>query len=167
MKRYVLRYGLISGAIMIAIGLINWFFFADAIGYHASEIVGYASMIAGLMCVPLAIKYYRDQLNQGQASLKEGMKIGMGVSLIASIMMFFQTTIFFALAWDDFMAWYERSVSQEEWAAAREQMATMPDYMFTPWFNGVLLFFTVLIIGFIITLISSLLLKSSDKTMNA
>lgn len=159
MKRYVLRYGLIAGAIMVSIVLINWLFFADAIGYHLSEVLGYVSMVAGLMCVPLAIKYYRDQLNQGVLTFREAMKIGSGVSLVASTMMFFYVTLFFALLQDDFMNWYRESLSAEEWAIVQEQMAAMPDFVQTPLFNGLILFVTVMLIGFIITLISSLILK--------
>ena len=129
--------------------------------------MGYASMVAGLLCVPLAIKYFRDQLNQGLSTFGEGMKIGVGVSLIASVMMFFYTVLFFTFAWDDFLAWYQASLSDEEWELVEAQMATMPEYMMTPWFNGIILFLTVLIIGLIMAVISSLLLKSTTKTASA
>ena len=64
------------------------------------------------------------------------------------------------------MEWYKVSMTAEEWSAAEAQMSAMPAYVQTPWFNGLLLFFTVFVIGVIMSLISALIMKSSAQTVN-
>ena len=158
MKNFIVRYGLYSGCILIVLGLINWFLIAPN-GITGSETFGYASIIGALMAVPLAIKYFRDKLNNGQVTFTHALKIGLGVSFITSILQGFYSLIFFYLQGDKFMRWYENNMSPEEWKATQEQIQQMGNLVYAPWFQGIVMFVTVFIIGFIITLISSVVMK--------
>ena len=158
MKNFIIRYGLYSACILIVLGLINWFLVAPN-GITLSETFGYASIIAALMAIPMAIKYFRDKLNNGQVTFSGALKIGLGVSLITSIVKGLYSMVFFYLQGDEFMQWYEENMSPEEWQTTQEQMQQMGDLVYAPWFQGVIMFVTVFIIGFIIALVSSLILK--------
>lgn len=158
MKNVVLRYGIVSGCVLIFTGIMNWLFVAKQFGYTPSEVVGYASFFIALMAVPLGIKYYKENLNNGFITMKDSFKIGLGITGIASLVMFFYSLIYFKVFGDEFMEWYESSVSVEEWKNIESQMASMPDYMMTPWFRSLVMLITVFFIGFIITLISSLVI---------
>ena len=165
MKNIVLRYGLIAGCLLIGLGLFNWFIIAQMFGYNASEIFGYLSMILALLSIPLGIKYFRDKLNDGMVSFGEGFKIGMGITIITSVIMFFYSMLFWVLAGDDFMKWREQVLTESELKQAQLQMAEMPDFVLSPWFQGLVMLLTVFLIGMIINLVSSLALKNSKKSV--
>ena len=165
MKKFVLRYGLIGGCLIVGLGLFNWFFIAQIFGYNASEIFGYLSIILALLCIPLGIKYFRDKLNDGMVSFGEGFKIGMGITIITSVIMFFYSMLFWVLAGDDFMKWREQVLTESELKQAQLQMAEMPDFVLSPWFQGLVMLLTVFLIGMIINLVSSLALKNSKKSV--
>ena len=165
MKKFVLRYGLIGGCLLIGLGLFNWFFIAQMFGYNASEIFGYLSIILALLCIPLGIKYFRDKLNDGMVSFGEGFKIGMGITIITSVIMFFYSMLFWVLVGDDFMKWREKVLTESELKQAQIQIAEMPDFVLSPWFQGLVMLLTVFLIGMIINLVSSLALKNSKKSV--
>ena len=166
MKNYVLRYGLIGGCLSIGLGLFNWFFIAQTFGYNASQFVGYLSIILGLLCIPLGIKYFRDNLNDGVISFSAGFKIGIGITFVTSIIMFFYSVLFFVLVGDDFNKWREKRLTVSELKQAELQMAEMPDFILSPWFQGLVTFLIIFLIGLIINLVSSLALKSSNRSVS-
>ncbi len=167
MKNYIIRYGLIGGSLSIGLGLFNWFFIAQTFGYNASQFAGYLSIILGLSCIPLGIKYFRDNLNDGAVSFNEGFKIGIGITLVTSIIMFFYSMLFFVLAGDDFDKWREKGLTESELKQTELQMAEMPDFILSPWFQGLITFLIIFLIGLIISLVSSLALKSSNRSLTA
>jgi len=167
MKKFVLSYGLIGGCLLIGLGLFNWFVIAQMFGYNASEIFGYLSIILALLCIPLGIRYFRDKLNDGMVSFGEGFKIGMGITIVTSIIMFFYSMLFWVLAGDDFMKWREKVLTESELKQAQIQMAEMPDFVLSPWFQGLVMLLTVFLIGMIINLVSSLALKRSKGSVIA
>ncbi len=161
MKKLIIRYGLYAGCVLVVLGLFNWWVFGQAFGYHASELFGYGSMIVSLLTIPAGILYFKKKLNDGQVSFAEGLKVGVGIALVASFIMFIYGALFFLISTDEFMLWYEKSVGMEEWNKIQNQMEAMPEYVFSPLFQGFILFVTVFLIGLIIALISSLVLKTS------
>ncbi len=159
MKNFVVRYGIIGGCLSIGLGVFNWFFIAKAFGNPASQVVGYLSIVVALLCVPLGIKYFRDKLNDGMVSFAQGFKIGIGITAINAIMTFFYGMLFFVFVRDDFRQWQESEMTAGELARFQAQMAQLPEFVSGPWFQGLILFLTICLIGSIINLISSLLLK--------
>lgn len=159
MKPFVLRYGLYSGIALIVLGLVNWFLISPSLGYRNSEIFGWLSFVVALLFVPVAITYFRNKINSGVVSFGKGMKIGLGVSLITSVVMFFYTMIFFIAVGDQFYTHYKDSMPAEELAQIEAQYADMPEVFMEPWFQGILMGVSVFLVGLIISLISSLILK--------
>jgi len=162
MKNYIVRYGLIGGCAMICLGLINWFTVARY-GVVASQTIGYLGIILSLMCVPLGIKYFRDKLNGGTVSFGKGLRIGLGITFVTSVVTYFYGLLFFVFAGDSFEEWNKKGLSQTELAAFEMRMEQTPDFVFTPWFQGLIIFLMVFTIGLIISLISSLILRRSGK----
>lgn len=163
MKNYVLKYGLIAGIINITLGLSNWFTIAQAFGPSISQTVGYLSMVLSLMCIPLGIKYFRDKINNGNVSFAKGFRVGLGITLIASVITFFYSALFFVFAGDSFDEWSKKGLSASELEAYELRLVQTPDFVFTPWFQGLILFLSVFMIGSIINLISSLVLRRSTN----
>ncbi len=162
MKNFVVRYGLYAGCTLIVLGLINWFLIAPN-GYTISEVFGYASMVAALITVPLGIRYFRDQLNQGIVSFTEGLRIGLGITFITSIIMGLYSALFFVFQGDEFQNWYKAHMSPEAWDQAQQQIASMPNFYLSPWFQGFVMLLTVFFIGTVITLLSALILKRNVR----
>jgi len=156
MKRLIIRYALYGSSVSIALGLLNWFVLAP-ISVGLSQAVGYLSIIASLFCIPLGLKYFRDKLNSGSLTFKEGFRIGMGITLVASAILFLYSLLFFVIAGSDFTEWREAGMTAE----GQAEMTNMPDYIMSPLFQAVIMFVTVFLIGFIINLISIFVLKSN------
>ncbi len=159
MKKHLIKFGIWAGVINIFLGLTNWYTVAQFYGPGPSQTLGYLSMAAALICVPFGIKYHRDQVNSGGISFKEATGVGMGISLVAAIITFIYSLLFFVLAGDDFLAWQQEWLTAEELQAAQAALAQAPQFVSSPWFQALILGITGLIMGLVISLISALVLK--------
>ncbi|HUF03182.1 MAG TPA: DUF4199 domain-containing protein [Aridibacter sp.] len=163
MNNYILRYGIGGAIVSIALGLFNWFTVAQWHGVTASQTVGWLSIILSLMCIPLGIRYFRDKLNKGRVSFGEGFRTGLGITFVVSVLMYFYSALFFIFQGDEFIEWTKRGLSPSEIAAYEQQIAQSPAWVYTPWFQAFLLFVSILLIGVVITAISSLILKRAGE----
>ena len=161
MKNYIIKYGVIGGIVSSILGTLNWILIADSVGVQASQAVGYTTIFLSLLCIPFGVRYFRDNLNNGNVSFGQAFKIGLGITSIAGIVMAIHSALFFALQKDEFLEWQRKNLSETELAAFNEQLAQMPDFAHTPWFQAIIMFIMVFLIGAVVNLISSLLLKKS------
>ena len=159
MQKYILRYGIIGGLISSVLGTLNWLLIAQPLGVTASQTVGYLSIALSLLCIPLGVRYFRDQLNNGQVGFGQAFKIGLGITLIAGVVMAIHSILFFVLQKDEFLEWQRKDLSPAELTAFNEQLAQMPDFAFTPWFQGIVMFGMVFLIGLVINLVSAVVLQ--------
>ncbi len=164
MKTVNLRFGIIGGCISIAFGLLNWFTISQWYGAAASQAVGYLTIIASLMCVPMGIRYFRDQVNGGAITFSKAMKVGFGITTIFSLISFLYSALFFVFAGEDFDQWRKKGLSSRELAELEVQMAQSPEFVFTPLFQGLILAVSVFLIGMIINFISAFILKKSHQS---
>ena len=70
--------------------------------------------------------------------------------------------LFFALQRDEFLEWQKQGMSEAELLIHNQQMAEMPSFAFTPWFQGIVMFVMVLLIGAFITFVSALIFKKKS-----
>jgi hypothetical protein len=90
MKRTVIIYGLISGAIVSAFMSISMLTMSKN-GLHSEDmgtsmIIGYLSMLIAFAFIFVAVKSYRDNYHNGTVSFGRAFSIGLLVALIASTM---------------------------------------------------------------------------------
>lgn len=159
MDKFIFKYGVIGGLVSSILGTLNWLFIAQSVGVSASQAVGYLSITFSLLCIPLGIRYFRDKLNNGQVSFSQAIKIGVGITNIAAIVMAIHSVLFFAFQQEEFLEWQKDGLSDAELIAFNEQLTQMPDFAYSPWFQGLVMFLMVFLIGAVISMISSLLLK--------
>jgi hypothetical protein len=71
MKKTVLTFGLISGAIssLMMVGTVP---FADRIGFDKSAVVGYPTMVLSFLLVFFGVRSYREQCRQRPDLVHEG-----------------------------------------------------------------------------------------------
>lgn len=146
------------------LGLMNWLFIAPNSSPGTTQLLGYLAAILSLLCVPLGIVYFRDKLNDGVVSFAQGFKVGLGISLILSLVVFCYSVLFFVFAGDDYRNWQAKALNETELKEFQMKIEQMPEYVLSPWFQGFLVFLSVFLIGVIISLISSLFLKRSPTS---
>ena len=84
MKKTVLTFGLISGAVISALMLIT-VPFHDQIGFDRGMIVGYTSMVLAFLLIFFGVRSYRDNVAGGVVSFGRALKVGALIGLISSI----------------------------------------------------------------------------------
>jgi uncharacterized membrane protein len=84
MKKTVLTFGLISGAILSAMMLIT-LPFHDAIGFDRGMIVGYTTMVLGFLLIFFGIRSYRDNVAGGSVRFGRAFSVGLLIGAVASL----------------------------------------------------------------------------------
>ena len=84
MKRVVLTFGLISGAVLAVMMTIN-VAFAEKIGFDKGVIIGYTTMVLAFLLVFFGIRSYRDTIGQGRISFLRALSVGLLIMAIACV----------------------------------------------------------------------------------
>ena len=84
MKKVVLTFGLISGAILSAMMAISMLFH-DAIGFDTAMVVGYTTMVIAFLLVYFGVRTYRDNVAGGTVRFGRAFVIGMLITTIATV----------------------------------------------------------------------------------
>ena len=84
MKKIVLTFGLIAGAIISGMFLLT-IPFHDAIGFDRGAIVGYTSMILAFLLIFFGVRSYRDNVAGGTVRFGRAFAVGALIGLVASV----------------------------------------------------------------------------------
>ncbi len=169
MKKSVLRFGLYGAALLSILAILPWFL-EGHLSYSIREVLGYASIVVSLSFVFFGIKHFRDVQNNGKVSFGKALKIGVLISLFASVAFGILTVIYMTWVNPDFTAeYYGESIEQmrqalpaDEFETKVEELEAAREMFSNPGFSFLLMALTVFIIGFIISLISSLILQRKN-----
>lgn len=173
MKSTVFRYGIYSMLMLITVSYIGYFLLKN-IGQTVQEVVGYLSMLVAMVFVFLGIRHFRDQVNGGLMTFGQGLKVGLLIVLIPAVA-FGLFDILYTEAinptWkEDYYARYignlRKTVAADKLEAAIQKAEKEKEMFSNPVFQFLLMGGTVFIIGFIVSIISSLSLRRS-KTATA
>lgn len=151
MKNTVLKHGgysLIIGFIIFSLHLILGI---DNLSSSTNTIIGYISIFLSLSFIYLGLKHYRDQINNGKLSLGKAIIIGILISLLAGLGIAIADFIYTAFINPDFFINYEKELIKQGKSDEIIKMTSTSAALF-------MLALTT-VIGFIITLISSLILQ--------
>jgi hypothetical protein len=166
MKNTVIKYGLyalLSGFVFFGLP----FLLGMGVNFDYGELIGYTSMVLSLLFVYFGIKHYRDNVNEGKVSLGKAIGIGMLIALFSAVGVAFFDYIYTTQINPDFANEYieysikkmEVTLTPEELKISSEELRQqMKDYG-SPSFMALMMFTSVLILGFIISLISGLILQ--------
>ena len=166
MQKTIFRYGMYGGILICLLFLCSWFLLTD-LDLGIQEILGYASMVVALSLVFFGIRHYRDRENSGSLSLGEGLRVGLGISLITALCFGILDVIYVKWLNPEFTETYytsvlselEASLPAEEFKLRKQEMEAQKELFSSAWMNFFLMFATVFLIGFVISLFSSLVLK--------
>jgi hypothetical protein len=167
MKKIVLTFGLIGGAIASAL-MFGTMPFADKIGFDYGLIVGYTTMILAFTLVFFGIRSYRENVGGGRISFGRAFAVGILITLVICV--------FYILAWQilyynfmhDHLDKYSDYMVQKAKAAGETQQAIdaqvkeMQDFKVlyeNPLINAAMTFMEPFPVGLIVTLISAAVLR--------
>ncbi len=84
MRKFVLTYGLIAGAIL-SLSMLGSLPFMERIGFDYGMVIGYTSMVAAFLMVYFGIRSYRDQAAGGRIGFGRACVVGLGITLIGTV----------------------------------------------------------------------------------
>jgi hypothetical protein len=84
MKKTVLTFGLISGAILSTMMLAT-LPFLDRIGFDRGEIIGYTSMVVAFLLIFFGVRSYRDTIAGGTLGFGRAFAVAALISVVASL----------------------------------------------------------------------------------
>jgi hypothetical protein len=173
MKKIVLTFGLISGAIS-AVLMFATMPFIDQIGFDKGLYVGYTSIVLSFLLVFFGIRSYRDNVGNGEISFARAFTVGILITLISCIcyvvaweILYFNFLPDFVEKYANYMIESARSsgASEAEIAKTAEEMKDMKAALANPFLNAAFTFLEPFPVGLLITLISALILRKRRRTI--
>jgi hypothetical protein len=169
MKRTVLIYGLISGAISSAL-MMSFIPFIDKIGFDKGMYIGYTAMVLAFLLVFFGIRSYRDNVGEGYITFLRAFGVGMLITLVSCVCYVITWEIAYFNFLPDFSEKYmnymveqmKASGATQEAINAKIQQVNSIDYN-NPLVNSLLTFTEPLPVGLVVTLVSSLILRKKRK----
>lgn len=172
MKRIILVYGLISGAIVIGIITLSIAFWDPGSTHTAGmEWVGYLVMVLALSLVFVGVKRYRDRELGGVIRFWDALKVGLGITVVAGAVYVAGWESYLAASGRDFMEDYSQAYIEQlkadgatlqELSEAEAQMNYYREMYANPVTRLGITFLEIFPVGLIISLISAALLRRSD-----
>ena len=169
MKKIVLRFGLASGALLVAVlvgMLVLWK--GGTANFDNGEVIGYSSQVLSFLLVFFGVRSYRDTAGGGAISFGKAVGVGLLITLTACAMYVIAWEIAYFNFFPDFLDQYnahalarmrEAGESPAAIQKATEKMATMAKLYTNPLFNAAVTFMEVFPVGLIMTLVSAGILR--------
>lgn len=166
MKTTVLRYGKYAFACAALLFTII-LYVGQGLDFTVQEILGYFTIFTSLAFVFFGIKHFRDIRNGGVITLKKAIAIGVLISVFAAVGLTLADTIYVTLINPDFAEqYYEYSLDKmaselppEEFETRKQELGQKVEQYKNPAFNAVVMFLTVFVIGFLVSLVSAIILR--------
>jgi len=170
MKKTVLTFGLLSGA-LIAVLMTITTMFADQIGFGRSIVVGYTIIVASFLFVYFGIRSYRDNVLGGTISFGKGFQAGILITLITCVcyvgswlVVYYNFIPNFAEEYAAYTVADQRAkgASQAEIDNTIKQGQEMVEMLKNPFLNAAMTFTEPFPVGLVITLISAAVLRKKE-----
>ena len=173
MKRIVLTFGLISGAI-ISVLMAATVPFMHKIGFSGGMVIGYTTMVLSFLLVFFGMRSYRENVGDGYISFGRALSVGLLIMLI--------TCAFYVITWEviyfnfmpDFAEKYgafmvenmrAAGASAQEIAAKTEEMKRFKELYDNIFFNVAMTLLEPLPVGLIMTFISALIVRKRRQDL--
>jgi len=172
MKRLILTYGIIGGAIAAAWCNIGVRALPDNVSQDTQMWLGYTSMIVAFSMIFIAVKNYKDKFGSGYITFGKALKIGLLITLVASTLYVAIWLISYYFIFPNFMEKYMATLKAQMQAAGKSavainrEMAAMAKYneaYKNPFLNAMITYSEIVPVGIVISLIAALILKSNSK----
>jgi hypothetical protein len=171
MKKIVLTFGLISGAILSGMMLAT-LPFQDAIGFDRGEIIGYTSMVLAFLLIFFGVKSFRDNVAGGSVTFGRAFAVGAQIALVASVCYVATWQLVYYKLAPDFMSKYQAHVleqaradgeSEEQLARRKAEMERFGELYKNPIVNIGFTFIEPLPVALVVALVSAGVLSRRRK----
>lgn len=169
MKKIILTYGFISGAIAAALMLcMTLYLDNDPNNFENGEIFGYTGIILSMLLVFLGVKAYRDQVAGGRLTFGQGFQVGISITLISCVCYVLAWQVVYHTLMPNFMEQYiaftisqmeKNGASVAEIAKKTAEMEHFGELYKNPLVNMGLTFLEPFPIGLLVTLASAGILR--------
>ena len=171
MKKIVLTFGLISGAILAAVMLVT-IPFHDAIGWDRSMLVGYTTMVLAFLLIFFGVRSYRDKVGGGTVRFGRGLAVGALIGVVASLCYVATWEVLYFTVASDYMVKYEAHVldkarangeNDDAIAKKKAEMEKFATLYKNPAINAGITFLEPLPVALLIALVSAGVLSRRRK----
>lgn len=171
MKNYVIKYGSYSAVFLIVFGFTTFLIMGGASSgpqdYAKGEVIGYLTIILSLAFVYLGIKKYRDDSADGYISFGRALRMGALIVVFPATAFAIYNIIYVEVLDPDFAEKYyeyqhDKLMSDAEptdYATIEASLMEQKEMWGNIPLQSVLMFLTVYIIGFIVSILSSVILS--------
>lgn len=177
MRRIVLTYGLIAGAIVAATMATTILVSCRSgeIDLEHGQVFGYASMVLAFLLVFFGIRRYRDTVGGGAIGFWRAVRVGLLITLVAGAVYVATWEVLYYGFVPDFAERYgaavlERMRESGETAAAiaatEAEMARFAEWYRNPLLNVGITFLEIFPVGLVMTLISAAILRRRAAGFN-
>ena len=176
MKKTVLTFGLISGAILCVLMTINTVF-AEQIGFDKAVVVGYTTMVLAFLLVFFGIRSYRENVGGGQISFGRALAVGLLIMAITCVCYVIVWEVIYFNFMPDFIDKYMVHATESLRASGKpaeqiqreidEMNRMMSLYKNNIFVNVAFTLLEPLPVGLVMTLISALILRTRKQKQPA
>jgi len=175
MKKTILTYGLISGA-LAAVMMAATVPLTDKIGFDNGEYLGYTTIVLSFLLVFFGIRSYRDNDGNGQITFAKAFTIGISITLIMCVCYVVTWEVIYFNFMHDFINKYSAHLIEKAKAsgatpaAVQAQVQEVNKYRQlydNPLYNIALTFIEPFPIGLVITLLSAAVLRKKPQSQPA
>jgi hypothetical protein len=171
MKKIVLTFGLIAGAILSAMMLAT-LPFHDELGFDGGLLVGYTTMVLAFLLVYFGVRSYRDNVAGGTVRFGRAFVVGLSIAVVASLC-YVATwqVVYFKFMPDYLMKYQARELEQARAAGATPEAIALQQAKDArdlarynnPAFNAAFTFLEPLPVALLMSLISAGVLSRRRK----
>lgn len=170
MKKVVIIYGLIAGLIVGGLMLLTMpLWKSGVLNFDNGELVGYTTMVVALSMVFFGIKSFRDNYNGGTVTFWNAFRVGILITVIASVLYALAWEISYASMGEEFVQRMNdhyfnelktEGTSELELQKAKEDWAKFNEMYKNPFIRFGVTIMEIFPVGLIITLLSAGLLRN-------
>ncbi len=175
MRKIVLTFGLIAGAVLSAMMLFT-LPFIDKIGFDKGEVIGYTTMVLAFLMVFFGVKSYRDNVAGGTVKFGRAFLVGLMITFVASACYVVTWQVVYYKFAPDFVEKYaayavdkakKSGATEARIVAQQKEMNEFVEFYKNPLANIAVTFLEPLPVGLLFTLVSAWVLsrKRRDKEL--
>ena len=171
MKKTVLTFGLIAGAILSAMMLLT-IPFHDRIGFDRMAVIGYTSMVIAFLLIFFGVRSYRDNVAGGTVGFGRALAVGTLIAVVASLCYVATWEVLYYRFMPDFMEKYSAHAlekaradgeTEEALAARKAEMDRFAELYRNPAINAAITFAEPLPVALVVALVSAGVLSRRRK----
>jgi hypothetical protein len=166
-KRIVLTFGLVSGALLSGMMLVS-VPFMDRIGFDKGEVIGYTTMVLAFIMVFFGVRSYRDTVLDGTIGFGRAFQVGILITLISCVCYVATWQVIYYKMAPDFVEKYTAHVldkarasgaTDQQLAVQRAQMTKFMELYKNPLVNVAITFVEPFPVGLVITIVCAGILR--------